>query len=122
MDNQCIKKKRIFVKGKVCFCTLEVAMTLIGGKWKTLIIYHLKNGPMRSSSLQHLLIGISNKMFTQTVRELENYELVERIVYPVVPPKVEYKLTTLGQSVLPIIMDMERWGNDICDRFEQEDD
>ena len=96
-------------------------MTLIGEKWKTLIIYHLKNGPMRSSSLQHLLIGISNKMFTQTIRELEYYDLVERIVYPVVPPKVEYRLTELGLSVLPIIMELEKWGNDISARFEQEE-
>lgn len=76
---------------------------------------------MRSSSLQHLLIGISNKMFTQTIRELEYYDLVERIVYPVVPPKVEYRLTELGLSVLPIIMELEKWGNDISARFEQEE-
>ena len=60
-------------------------------------------------------------MFTQTIRELEYYDLVERIVYPVVPPKVEYRLTELGLSVLPIIMELEKWGNDISARFEQEE-
>lgn len=121
MEEQCIRRKRIFVKDKICFCTLEVAMTLIGGKWKTMIIYHLKDGAMRSSNLQHRLIGISNKMFTQTLRELEDYDLVERIVYPVVPPKVEYKLTELGLSVLPIILELQQWGNRISDRFEHEE-
>lgn len=58
--------------------------------------------------------GISNKMFTQTARELEHSGLIERIIYPVVPPKVEYQLTDLGKSVLPLILDMADWGIMVC--------
>ncbi|MGL4412194.1 MAG: winged helix-turn-helix transcriptional regulator [Bacteroidales bacterium] len=95
------------------YCSLELAMELIGGKWKTMMIYHLKDGAMRSGDLQRTLRGIANKMFTQTARELEHSGLIERIVYPVVPPKVEYKLTARGESVLPIILDLAKWGIEI---------
>ncbi|MGL4993492.1 MAG: winged helix-turn-helix transcriptional regulator [Bacteroidales bacterium] len=94
-------------------CSLELAMDLIGGKWKTMMIYHLKDGAMRSGDLQRTLNGIANKMFTQTARELEHSGLIERLVYPVVPPKVEYKLTPRGESVLPIILDLAKWGIEI---------
>ncbi|MDO4164587.1 MAG: helix-turn-helix domain-containing protein [Bacteroides sp.] len=109
MENQCVKKKYIF-QGKEYYCSLELAMDLIGGKWKSMMIFHLKDGALRSSDLQRSLQGISNKMFTQTARELEGAGLIERIIYPVVPPKVEYRLTELGQSVLPIVLDIAEWG------------
>ncbi|MGE0079316.1 MAG: winged helix-turn-helix transcriptional regulator [Bacteroidales bacterium] len=109
MDYQC-NKTTYFFKEKKYNCSLELAMDLIGGKWKTMMIFHLKDGAMRSGELQRTLNDISNKMFTQTARELENHGIIERIIYPVVPPKVEYKLTPLGLSVLPIILDMAQWG------------
>jgi DNA-binding HxlR family transcriptional regulator len=71
---------------------------------------------MRSSDLQHSLCEISNKMFTQTARELEYDGIIRRKVYPVVPPKVEYNLTDLGRSVLPVIFQLEEWGLKICDK------
>ena len=85
-------------------------MDVIGGKWKALMIYHLQQGALRSSDLQRQIEGISNKMFTQVVRELEKAGVIKRIVYPVVPPKVEYELTDLGRSVLPNINDLAQWG------------
>lgn len=109
MGNEVIKPK-LFYQGKEYYCSLELAMDIIGGKWKTMMIYHLKDGSMRSSALQRSLLGVSNKMFTQTVRELERSGIVKRTVYPVVPPKVDYELTELGQSVLPIILDIALWG------------
>lgn len=109
MENQCQRKKFLY-QGKEYYCSLELAMELIGGKWKTMMIFHLKDGALRSSELQRTLSGISNKMFTQTARELEKAGIIERIVYPVVPPKVEYKLTDTGLSVLPIVLDMADWG------------
>lgn len=112
MENQC-DKKVFYYQNKKYICSLELAMELIGGKWKPLMIYHLKDGAVRSSDLQRTLHGISNKMFTQTARELERSRIIERIVYPVVPPKVEYKLTDLGWSVLPIVMDMAAWGTKV---------
>lgn len=109
MDSQCCSELYLF-RGKEYYCSLELAMELIGGKWKTMMLYHLKDGALRSGELQRTLKGIANKMFTQTARELEQSGLIERKVFPVVPPKVEYQLTPMGQSVLPIILQLADWG------------
>ena len=85
-------------------------MNLIGTKWKPLILFHLLEGGLRSGVLQKHIIGISNKMFTQTVRELEKDGLISRKVYPVVPPKVEYTLTERGQSLEAILKSLDAWG------------
>ena len=109
MENQCDSKMFIY-KDKEYYCSLELAMDLIGGKWKSMMLFHLKDGAMRSGDLQRSLRGIANKMFTQTARELETDGLIERKVYPVVPPKVEYKLSEKGKSVLPIVLQLAEWG------------
>lgn len=113
METACHQTTFIF-HGKEYYCSLELAMDLVGGKWKSMMIFHLREGAMRSSDLMRTLHGISNKMFTQTARELEHSGLIERIVYPVVPPKVEYQLTELGKSALPFILDMAAWGIKVC--------
>lgn len=115
MENQGCKR-RYFFKGKEYGCSFSLAIELIGGKWKAKMIYHLKDGALRSSDLQRSLCNISNKMFTQTARELEHDGIIQRKVYPVVPPKVEYKLTELGISVMPVILQLEVWGDQICDK------
>lgn len=115
MDNQC-NKNTIFFGDKEYYCSLELAMDLIGGKWKTMMLFHLKDGALRSGELQRTMIGIANKMFTQTARELEKDGLIKRIIHPVIPPKVEYKLTRKGQSVLPIIMLLADWGHNVADK------
>ncbi|WP_321334897.1 helix-turn-helix domain-containing protein [uncultured Bacteroides sp.] len=114
MNNQGVIDKYIF-KGKEYFCSLELVMDMIGGKWKPIVLFHLKDEAMRSGDLQRSLHGISNKMFTQTVRELEQTGLIERIVYPNVPPKVEYKLTPMGESVMPVIDSLNCWGKSLVD-------
>ena len=83
---------------KKYICPLHFTMDMIGNKWKTLILFHLLEGPVRSGILQKKLPDISNKMFTQTIRDLEKDGFVERKIYPEVPPKVEYQLTALGKS------------------------
>ncbi len=88
-------------------------MDLIGNKWKPLVLFHLLNGPLRSGVLQKTIPGISNKMFTQTVRELERDNLVSRKVYPVVPPKVEYQLTETGKSLEAILKELDNWGKSL---------
>lgn len=119
MDYQTVNEKYIF-NGDIYLCPLELAMEIIGGKWKAMLIFHLQNGALRSSELQHRIKGkISNKMFTQVVRELEKAGLIKRIVYPVVPPKVEYELTKLGYSVLPNILDLAQWGRTIGEKVEE---
>ena len=92
------------------YCSLQLTMDLIGNKWKPLVLFHLLEGPLRSGVLQKTIPEISNKMFTQTVRELEKDKLVNRKVYPVVPPKVEYELTVLGKSLESILRDLDSWG------------
>jgi len=119
MGNQECSDRYLF-KDKEYFCTLELVMSMIGGKWKPIVLHHLKDGVMRSGELQRSLQGIANKMFTQTVRELEDTGLVERIVYPTVPPKVEYKLTPMGESAIPLIDRMDSWGKEICGTFKME--
>ena len=85
-------------------------MNLIGTKWKPLLLFHLLEGDLRSAILQKKIPGISNKMFTQTVRDLENDGLIARKVFPVVPPKVEYSLTKRGRSLESILRSLDTWG------------
>ena len=89
-------------------------MNLIGTKWKPLILFHLLEGSLRSGILQKKISGISNKMFTQTVRDLEKDGLISRKVYPVVPPKVEYTLSTRGKSLEDILRSLDKWGSEDC--------
>lgn len=86
-------------------------MNLIGTKWKPLILFHLLEGALRSGILQKKIPEISNKMFTQTVRELEKDGLVTRKVFPVVPPKVEYELSERGKSLEDILRNLDKWGS-----------
>lgn len=102
-------------QGKSYLCSLELTMDIIGGKWKPIMIYHLRKGALRSSDIMRRMGGISNKMFTQTARELERACIIERKVYSVVPPKVEYSLTELGKSALPFILDMAKWGKKVSE-------
>ncbi len=100
-------------KNKNYMCTFEITIDLIGGKWKPLIIWHLgNNGILRFNELKKILPQITQKMLTQQLRELESDDLVSRKVYPQVPPKVEYTLTELGESIMPILKTMCIWGED----------
>ncbi len=100
----------LFFNGQHYSCPLELTLDVIGGKWKTMMIYRLKDGTLRSSELQRLMPGVSNKMFTQTARELERDGMLRREVFPVVPPKVEYSLTPRGASILPLLLRLSEWG------------
>lgn len=94
-------------------CEKELTLALIGGKWKLIILWHLGiEGTKRFSELQKLIPTITQKILTNQLRELEEDQLVERTVYPVVPPKVEYKLTAYGESLIPILKLMYDWGKD----------
>lgn len=92
-------------------CPVEATLNLIGGKYKALILWHLSEGTLRFSELQKR-ISATAKMLTQQLRELENDQLIHREVYPVIPPKVEYSLTDLGRSLMPILVAMRDWGAD----------
>lgn len=90
---------------------VETTLKVIGGKWKPLILYLLRNGSLRYSELQKNIPGITQKMLTQQLRQLEQDRLLTRKVYPVIPPHVEYSLTNRGSSLLPLLKSMAEWGN-----------
>lgn len=93
------------------YCPMSTAVDVIGGKWKTVILYHLlEKETMRFSELKRTLTGVTQKMLTAQLRSLEADGLVRREVYPVIPPKVEYSLTELGKTLEPVIYAMKNWG------------
>ena len=100
-------------------CPVEATLDLIGGKYKALILWHLIDNTLRFNEIGKLIPKATPKMLTQQLRELENDNLITRKVYPVVPPKVEYELTELGQSVIPNINDLSQWGRRVGKRIEE---
>ena len=91
-------------------CPVVTTLDIIGGKWKVLILYHLSSDTRRFNELQRLLGGITQRMLTLQLRELEQDGIVHREVYPQVPPKVEYSLTDFGLTLMPVIEAMHHWG------------
>lgn len=92
-------------------CFKELTLAMIGGKWKMTILWRLgRNGTMRFGELKTSMPGITQRMLTNQLREMEIDLLLERKVYPVVPPKVEYSLTGYGHSLIPILEAMYGWG------------
>jgi len=92
-------------------CPVSLTISLIGGKYKSLILWHLTSETKRFSQLRKLVPEATAKMLTQQLRELEADGLIDRTVYPVVPPKVEYSLTQEGKSLFPILSAMYDWGS-----------
>lgn len=101
-------------------CPVEATLDLIGGKYKALILWHLNEATLRFNQLQKLIPKATPKMLTQQLRELESHNLLERTVYPVVPPKVEYSLTPFGSTLMPIIEGMYSWGKGFMQDNEME--
>ena len=91
-------------------CPVAATLELIGGKYKALILWHLSEKTLRFSELQKHITNATPKMLTQQLRELEAQKLIIREVFPVIPPRVEYSLTDLGRSLLPILVAMRDWG------------
>jgi len=90
-------------------CPSRGVLELIGGKWSLLILCSLRDGPVRTGALKRHISGISQKMLTQTLRELERHGLLERIDHGEVPPRVDYRLTRLGRSLQTLMSGLERW-------------
>ncbi len=108
MEYQCDAKKAGHLEFR---CYFQLAMMVIGGKWKPKVLFHLaRNGAVRFGVLRRGVIGITEKMLIQSLKELEKDGLVNRKVYREVPPKVEYSLTALGQSFIPVLNAMYEWG------------
>ncbi len=100
------------MKQELPACPVEITMSLIGDKWKVLIIRDLLTGTKRFGELKKSLSGITQKVLTNNLRQMESSGLVIRKVYAEVPPKVEYSLSETGWSLKPILDSMVEWGND----------
>ncbi|GAA0550210.1 winged helix-turn-helix transcriptional regulator [Chitinophaga japonensis] len=92
-------------------CGMEYAIDLLGGRWKLLILYKLENRALRFIELKKILPGITDRMLTLQLRELEKDGLLHRTVYPEVPPRVEYRLTDSAEKLIPVWKALERWGD-----------
>lgn len=92
-------------------CGMAYALGVIGGRWKPAILCRLSNKTMRYGELNRDIEGISERMLVAQLRELEKDGIVEREVHPEVPPRVEYRLTPLGETLRPMLASMSEWGN-----------
>lgn len=100
-------------------CHMELTLELIGGKWKSLILWHIGDNTIRFGNLKKCLPRITQKMLTQQLRELEQDGLVNRFVYTQVPPKVEYSLTAAGKTIMPVLEIMSQWGADYINNRQE---
>jgi DNA-binding HxlR family transcriptional regulator len=92
-------------------CPIEGTLAVIGGKWKAVILWHLRDQIRRFGELKKMIPGITQKMLAQQLREMERDGIIKRKVYPQIPPKVEYSLTDCGKSLCPILEMMAEWGS-----------
>lgn len=91
-------------------CPVTYTISKIGGKWKPIILFLISKGGNRFGILQRGIDGISKQMLTKQLRELESDGILKRVIYAEIPPRVEYFITDLGQSLMPIIKSMKKWG------------
>ncbi len=91
-------------------CNVSIAVDVIGGKWKSIVLFYLLDGTLRFNELRRKIPGVTQRMLTLQLRELEHDGLVQRTVHPVIPPHVDYSLTEFGRTLEPIILEMAEWG------------
>lgn len=91
-------------------CGLDIALAVVGGKWKPLVLFHLASGPRRFGELRRLVSGISEKVLIQQLRELESDGILNRTDYREVPPRVEYSITEFGRTLATALMPLCLWG------------
>jgi DNA-binding HxlR family transcriptional regulator len=112
-----VSSRRIGTKDcEPAWCPIEVSLEVIGGLWKVIIVRELLEGTKRYSQLHRALKRVTHKMLAQQLRELERDGVVNRKVYPQVPPKVEYSLTPLGEALSPLLDSMHAWGDRVIAR------
>lgn len=99
-------------------CAVEAALDVIGSKWKGVILFHLLDGTKRFNEFRRLMPSITQRMLTLQLRELEQDAVINRKVYPVVPPKVEYSLTPFGAELKPILLSLRQWGSQVMQRSQ----
>jgi DNA-binding HxlR family transcriptional regulator len=100
-------------------CGIAVMMEIIGGKWKSYLIFLISQGIRRPSDLQRAVPSATRRVLNLQLRELEFHGIIKRVIYPELPPKVEYYLTEFGTSILPVVEAMDNWGAGYLDIFRQ---
>jgi DNA-binding HxlR family transcriptional regulator len=100
-------------------CGFSVMMEIIGGKWKSYLVFLISQGVRRPSDLQRAIPTASRRVLNLQIRELEFHGIIKRVIYPELPPKVEYYLTEFGESLIPIVSAMDNWGNGYLHIFKQ---
>lgn len=112
VDNQLIEDKKIFIFDEKT-CPVTATMQVLGGKWKPILINAIYfMSPARFGELKRSVIGITQSMLTQQLRELEDDGIINRKIYAEIPPKVEYTLTEFGLTLSPVIQAMAKWGKE----------
>ena len=114
MDDSAPRRSRQRKAGRTG-CAVEATLSVIGGVWKPVLVFHLLNGKLRFNALCRVMPSATPRMITLQLRELEADGIVKRTVFPEVPPKVEYELTELGQSLAPVLLSMRDWGERLKD-------
>ncbi|MEM9675670.1 MAG: winged helix-turn-helix transcriptional regulator [Cyclobacteriaceae bacterium] len=112
-----IKNKEVLVElaGKRYHCAMDIAMSFVGGKWKTVVLWYLRKEKKRFGELRDLCPQITERMLSITLKQLEKDGLVSRKVYTKKPPlKVEYSLTDFGKSLIPMLEEIAKWGRQVA--------
>jgi DNA-binding HxlR family transcriptional regulator len=104
------KEYVVDMDGRTHHCALDVSMHFFGGKWKTVLLWYLRKNTLRFGELKKHVPGITEKMLSLQLKELEKDGIVQRTVYAEVPPRVEYSLTEEGQTLLPVLEELAAWG------------
>jgi DNA-binding HxlR family transcriptional regulator len=107
-------EKVFVINGKEFHCAMDVTMSFIGGKWKTVVLWYLRKDKKRFSELRKLIPNITEKMLSLQLKDLENDGIVARKLYPEIPPRVEYYLTDFGKTMIPMLEEIARWGRSVA--------
>ena len=112
-----IDNKQIVVEigDKTYHCAMDITMDYIGGKWKTVVLWYLRKDKKRFGELKKLIPDITEKMLSLQLKQLEEDGLINRKLYPVVSPKVEYSLTEFGTTLIPVLEEIAKWGRNLSE-------
>ena len=109
------KEKIVLLNGKKFHCAMDITINFIGGKWKTVVLWYLRKDKKRFNELNKLNPGITEKMLSIQLKNLENDGIIARKQYPEIPPRVEYYLTDFGRTLIPMLEEIAKWGRTLAE-------